>query len=184
MLEKSSFSLQEFADGQPMTIYIIVPSERLESHKALLHIVLAALFGAVFSRRQMPDPRSLFLIDEAGNLGAFPMMKAAMTLCRGFGVRCWTFWQDMQQLTDCYPTCWKTIINNAGALQLFGLNTQLMAREGADVLGCSTETLLNLKPNEQMLQLRGRGELRCERLDYLTDPRYEGHFDDNRFYSR
>ena len=90
----------------------------------------------------------------------------------------------MQQLTDCYPTCWKTIINNAGALQLFGLNTQLMAREGADVLGCSTETLLNLKPNEQMLQLRGRGELRCERLDYLTDPRYEGHFDDNRFYSR
>lgn len=184
MLETSSFSLQEFADGKPMTIYIIVPPERLESHKALLRISLAALFGAVFSRRHMPDPRTLFLIDEAGNLGAFPMMKAAMTLCRGFGVRCWTFWQDMQQLTDSYPTCWKTIINNAGALQLFGLNTQLMAREWADVLGCSTETLLNLKPNEQMLQLRGRGELRCERLDYLTDPRYEGHFDHNRFYSR
>lgn len=184
MLEKSSFSLQEFADGKPMTIYLIVPPERLESHKALMKITLAALFGAIFSRRHMPNPRTLFLIDEAGNLGSFPMMKAAMTLSRGYGVRCWTFWQDMQQLTDCYPTCWKTIINNAGALQLFGLNTQLMAREWAEVLGCSTESLLNLKPNEQILQLRGRGDIICERLDYLTDPQYEGHFDKNRFYSR
>ena len=107
-----------------------------------------------------------------------------MTLARGYGVRVWSFWQDMQQLTDCYPTCWKSIINNAGALQLFGLNTKLMARDWADVLGCSTEELLALKPNEQMLQLRGRGDLRCERLDYLVDPRYVGGFDDNRFYSR
>lgn len=184
MLEKSSFDLQQFADGKPMSIYIIIPPERLESHRALLRITLAALFAAVFSRRKMPNPRTLFLVDEAGNLGSFPMMKAAMTLARGYGVRVWSFWQDMQQLTDCYPTCWKSIVNNAGALQLFGLNTKLMARDWADVLGCSTEELLALKPNEQMLQLRGRGDLRCERLDYLVDPRYVGGFDDNRFYSR
>lgn len=184
MLQKSSFSLQDFADGEPMTIYFVIPPERVESHKALPRIVLAALFSAVFSRNKTPNPRTLFLIDEAGNLGEFPMMKAAMTLARGFGVRCWTFWQDIQQLIASYPNCWETIINNCGALQLFGLNTQLMAKRWADVLGCSTETLLSLKSNEQLLQLRGRGELRCERLDYLTDPGYEGHFDPNRFYSR
>jgi type IV secretion system protein VirD4 len=111
-------------------------------------------------------------------------MKAAMTLCRGFGVRCWTFWQDMQQLQDCYPTCWKTIINNAGALQLFGLTTRLMAKDWADVLGCSAETLLSLKPDEQFLLLQDKGEMVARRLDYLTDARYEGHYDDNRFYTR
>lgn len=183
MLEKSSFSLQDFADGKPMSIYIIIPPERLESHKPLLRIILASLFAAVFSRKKIPNPRSLFLIDEAGNLGSFPVMKAAMTLCRGFGLRCWTFWQDMQQIQDCYPTCWKTMINNAGALQLFGLNTRMMAKEWADVLGCSAEMLLSLKPHEQFLQLRDQGEFISRRLDYLTDPRYSGHFDDNRFYS-
>lgn len=183
MLEKSSFSLQDFADGKPMSIYIIIPPERLESHKPLLRIILASLFAAVFSRKKIPNPRSLFLIDEAGNLGSFPVMKAAMTLCRGFGLRCWTFWQDMQQIQDCYPSCWKTIINNAGALQLFGLNTRMMAKEWADVLGCSAEMLLSLKPHEQFLQLQDKGEFISRRLDYLTDPRYSGHFDDNRFYS-
>ncbi|MBS0202217.1 MAG: type IV secretory system conjugative DNA transfer family protein [Planctomycetes bacterium] len=183
MLEKSSFSLQDFADGKPMSIYIIIPPERLESHKPLLRIILASLFAAVFSRKKIPNPRSLFLIDEAGNLGSFPVMKAAMTLCRGFGLRCWTFWQDMQQIQDCYPTCWKTMINNAGALQLFGLNTRMMAKEWADVLGCSAEMLLSLKPHEQFLQLQDQGEFISRRLDYLTDPRYSGHFDDNRFYS-
>jgi len=184
MLAKSSFSLQDFADGKPMSIYIIIPPERLESHKPLLRIILASLFAAVFSRKRIPDPRTLFLIDEAGNLGSFPVMKAAMTLCRGFGVRCWTFWQDMQQLQDCYPTCWKTIINNAGALQLFGLTTRLMAKDWADVLGCSAETLLSLKSDEQFLLLQDKGEMVARRLDYLTDARYEGHFDDNRFYTR
>ena len=182
MLDYSSFSLQDFADGVPMSIYIIIPPERLESHRPLLRIILASLFAAVFSRKRIPDPRTLFLIDEAGNLGSFPVMKAAMTLCRGFGVRCWTFWQDMQQLQDCYPNCWKTIINNAGALQLFGMSTSLMAREWSDVLGCSEDALLDLKQREQILLLQNRGEMVTRRLDYLTDPRYRGLFDDNRFY--
>lgn len=183
MLEQSSFSLQEFADGKPMSIYIIIPPERLESHRPLLRIILASLFAAVFSRKKIPNPRTLFLIDEAGSLGSFPMMKAAMTLCRGYGVRCWTFWQDMQQIQECYPNCWKTILNNSGALQLFGLTTRLMAREWADVLGCSPEVLLDLKPDEQYLLLQEKGEFISRRLDYLCDARYSGHFDENRFYS-
>lgn len=184
MLEKSSFSLQDFADGKPMSIYIIIPPERLESHRPLLRIILASLFAAVFSRKKIPDPRTLFLIDEAGNLGSFPVMNAAMTLCRGFGVRCWTFWQDMQQIQACYPNCWKTFINNCGALQLFGMSTRMMAREWADVLGCSSDVLLNLNSDEQLLLLQNRGEVISRRLDYLTDPRYRGLYDENRFYCR
>jgi len=183
MLERSSFSLQDFADGKPLSIYVIIPPERLESHRPLLRITLASLFAAVFSRKRIPNPRTLFLIDEAGNLGSFPVMKAAMTLCRGFGVRCWTFWQDMQQIQDCYPTCWRTILNNAGALQLFGMTTNLMAREWADVLGCTPGRLLDLKPDEQFLLLQEQGERVCRRLDYLNDARYRGLYDDNRFYS-
>jgi type IV secretion system protein VirD4 len=183
MLERSSFSLQDFADGKPISIYLIIPPERLESHKPLLRIILASLFTAVFSRRRMPDPRTLFLIDEAGSLGSFPVMTAAMTLCRGFGARIWTFWQDMQQIQHSYPTSWKTFINNSGALQLFGLKTSLMAKEWAEILGCTPEKLLGMKPDEQFLLLQDHGECISRRLDYLTDPRYDGHYDDNQFYT-
>jgi hypothetical protein len=60
----------------------------------------------------------------------------------------------------------------------------MSAKEWADVLGCSAEKLLNLKPHEQFLLLPGPGEVISRRLDYLVDPRYAGHFDDNRFYTR
>jgi hypothetical protein len=58
-----------------------------------------------------------------------------------------------------------------------------MAKEWSDVLGCSEEKLLSLKPDEQFLLLQERGEVVSRRLDYLSDACYEGHFDDNRFYS-
>ena len=41
-----------------------------------------------------------------------------------------------------------------------------------------------MKPEEQFLLLQGKGEFISQRLDYLTDPVYEGQFDDNRFYTR
>ncbi len=111
-------------------------------------------------------------------------MKTTTTLARGSGGRVWSFFQDLAQLTDCYPTCWKSLISNSGPLQVFGMHKRHDAREWAEISGCTAEALFALKPKERMLQLRDRSNLRGQRLDYLTDPRYEGGFDDNWFYAR
>ena len=43
--------------------------------------------------------------------------------------------------------------------------------------------LRSLTPEEQIIAIHGRGELRCRRLNYLTDRRFAGMFDKNSFYA-
>lgn len=181
-LARSSFSLEDFRVGKPMTIYLILPPERLESHAGLLTLWFGTLLKAIFSRTVSPELRTLLLVDEAAQLGKFPMLEAAITLCRSYGVRVWTFWQNLQQLQDCYPVGWKTIANNC-MLQTFGISNRLMAEEISQVLDCSTRDLLDLPLDEQWLQLPGGRPIRSRRLDYLRHAQFSGLYDVNRFHA-
>lgn len=180
----STFSLAEFAAGVPMTIYLVLPADRLESHRGLLRTWFGTLMRAIFSRDQAPPLRSLMLLDEAAQLGNFPMLQTAVTLTRSFGVRCWLFVQDLQQLKECYPQGWQTILNNCGAINVFGINTRLMADAWAGVLPCSAEQLLSLPANEHWVQRHGQGLMRARRHDYLLDRQFRNQFDENRFHAR
>ena len=125
-LSHSTVSLGKIRAGAPVTIYIIIPPDRLQSHSALLTLWIGTLLKTIFSRQAVPPLRTLMLIVEAASLGNFPMLETAITLCRSWEVRVWTFWQDLQQLQNCYPTGWKTLLNNC-AIQTFGITKRLMA---------------------------------------------------------
>ena len=112
----SSFSLTDFANGVPMTIYIILPVDRLVSHRSVLKLWVGTLLRAIFSRTCAPELRSLFLVDECAQLANFPMLQTAVTLTRCYGVRCWMLFQDLQQVQECYPQGWQTLVNNCGAI--------------------------------------------------------------------
>ena len=45
-LRASSFRLQDVYDGRPLSIYIVIPPEKLESHKALLRLWVGTLLTA------------------------------------------------------------------------------------------------------------------------------------------
>lgn len=181
-LSQSTFSLEEFRDGAPLTIYLVIPPDRLVSHSALLTLWIGTLLKAVFGREHQPQHRTLFLVDEAAQLGHFPLLESAITLARSYGVRVWTFWQDVQQLQSSFPVGWRTLLNNS-ALQVFGVSSRLMARELEAIMDCTAEELLDLAPDEQLLQLGG-GVTRSRRLNYLLDPRFQGMFDANPFYGQ
>ncbi len=101
-LDDSSFLLNDILwDGAPdFHIYLIIPPDKLKSHKALF----ASLgrdnpLRAITSRfRSIPAKRTLFVLDECAQLGTFPFLESAITLCRGYGLQTWTFWQDLAQL--------------------------------------------------------------------------------------
>ena len=63
-LRTSSFRLRDVYDGKPLSIYIIIPPDKLESHKALLRLWVGTLMTAVMRRSVMPRLRTLFLLDE------------------------------------------------------------------------------------------------------------------------
>ncbi len=181
-LNRSTVDLEDLRSGKPMTIYLVIPPERLLSHAAIVSLWVGTFLQTIFSRRQIPALRTLLLLDEAASLGNFPMLETAITLCRSYGVRVWTFWQDLQQIKSCYPTGWQTIINNCG-IQVFGIHSKLMARELSEVLDCTTKQLLGLDSDQQFLQLAERKAPLVARLpNYLHHKRYAGLFDPNRFH--
>lgn len=178
-LMKSSFSLQEVVDGAPLSIYIILPPNRMRSHRGLLKLWVGTLMAAIFTRQSRPEQRTLFLLDEVAQLESFPLLETLLTLSAGYSVTAHTFWQDLAQLKSCYPDSWKTILNNCGVIQAFGFNNRDMATQWADYFDHGSGQLRSMSSDQQVLSIQGQGETICQRLNYLSDPKFAGMFDAN-----
>lgn len=119
-LGKSTITLDDITAGAMATIYLILPAEKIVTHGKLLRLWLGVMLAAIARRRKAPPQPTLVLIDEAAQLGYMSELKSALTLMRSYGVRVWTFWQDLSQLQQVYPIDWLSIINNSKVQQYFG----------------------------------------------------------------
>jgi type IV secretion system protein VirD4 len=178
----STFDLQELVTGEPVTIYMILPPDKLKSHKSLLKMWVGTMLKAVTSRQTIPELPTLMLLDECAQLENFPYLESIITLCAGYGVQCWTFWQDLSQLKSCYPSSWETILNNCAVIQTFGIRNRHMATQWGDYLEHGSESLMKLRPENQVLRVQGKEEVSCRRADYLVDERFIGLYDENPMY--
>jgi type IV secretion system protein VirD4 len=129
------------------------------------------------------DPPTLFLVDESARLGHFPLLEAAVTLCRGYGLRVWTFWQDLQQLRNSFPGSWQTLVNNSAFVQTFGISTKAMADQWSEFLTHAPAELMNLDSADQVLLIHGQGEQVSRRCDYLGDALFRGLAQPNPFFA-
>ncbi len=186
-LSTTSFDLDAFQQGEPMTIYLILPVTRLHSHGMLLRNWLSALFTIAMSREVLPAVSTMFFVDEVGALGQMDQLRTAFTVMRGYGVRVFIYLQDLTQLKRMFPQDWETVVNNAGTIQTFNLSNHLMARQMGELFGSDLrpEDLLKLGPDEQIVLFHGGRWQRCLKADYLTDPLFKGRFRANpRYESR
>ena len=81
-----------------------------------------------------------------------------ITLSAGYGVWCWSFWQDLSQLKSAYPTSWENILNNCGVVQTFGIHNRAMATQWGQYLHHDADALHTLKPEEQVIAVHGQPE--------------------------
>lgn len=182
VLDRTTFALEDLVAGKPMTIYLVMPVDRIQSHRSLIKLLIGVILKCIVSRRSSPENRTLLLIDECAQLETFPFLETFITLCRAFGCRVWTFWQELSQLQTCYPTSWKTILNNCGVIQTFGIHNRDLAEQWSGYFDSPPDVLRGLKRHEQVLLIPNRGEVRSRRLNYLTDRQFVGLFDDNPLY--
>lgn len=181
----STFRLADVTAGAPLSIYLVVPPSHLESHGRLLRLWISALMTAVLRRRRRPDRSTLFILDEAAQLGPLDQLRQAVTLLRGYGLQTWSFWQDVTQLKHLYPTDWQTMINNCRVVQAFGANNLVAAQDMADLVGFGTgSAVLELGDAEMLLQIAGDEAVVARRPDYRTDPAFAGQFDANPLFDR
>ena len=181
-MSDSTFSLADVVEGKPLSIFITIPPEKAKSHRSLMRFWVGALLTAVMRRKRLPRQRTLFVLDEAAQFGAFEPLLTAATLLRGYGLQLITVWQDLAQMKTRYPQDWATILNNAAVLLSFGFGHYNSAKEYSDVVGVDPRELVSFKPEEAVLAIRGEGTRKVGRINYLLDQSLEGLFDPNPYF--
>jgi type IV secretion system protein VirD4 len=177
---ESTFELAAVTSARPLSIYVVLPPHMLESHARLLRLWISTLLTLIMRRRSRPAEPTLFILDEAAQLGSLAQLRQALTLLRGYGLQTWSFWQDVSQLQLLYQRDWQTMVNNCRVIQAFGANNLTAASSMASLMGFVTGAgLLDLMQDEMLLQIAGDDAVIARRPNYLTDPIFEGLYDDN-----
>ena len=182
-LERTTFDLDDVVKGGPTSIFIVMPPHMLQSHGRILRVWIGALIQLILRRRSKPATSTLFILDEAAQLGTLEQLRTAITLLRGYGLQTWSFWQDVSQLKTLYPRDWQTMVNNSRVFQAFGANNLGAAEEMAALVGfVSGRQFLEMERGEMLLQIAGDEAVVAKLPNYLTDPVFEGQFDANPFF--
>jgi len=170
----STVNLNDLLHGRPVTIYLVLPVEKLVSHAVVLRLWIDILLQVLLRRTTVPAAPTLIMADEVGQLGPCPALKTVATYLRASGVRLWTFWQDLAQIKELYPD-WPVLVNNTSALT-FMPGTPLAARELAAMAGVSAEQLASLTLDDQMVCETGRPPRIVKMARYWADSLFQGRY--------
>lgn len=171
----STLPLDLLTQDVPVTIYLVLPPDKLVSHATLLRLWVGMLLTAVQRRTAIPARPTLFLLDEAAQLGALPQLVTAITLMRGYGLQVWTFWQDLAQLRHLYPQEWPTLLHNCAVHQVFGVPHEAAAQQLAQLNGIDDHrSLLDCDGRSLLLARAGKLPEVVRRPNYLSDAPFAG----------
>ncbi len=173
-------------EGRPLTIYLVIPPERLASHASLVRILLTAMLQRMLRRKNKPETPTLLLVDEAAQLGKMPALTSAITLGRGYGIRAALLVQSLSQLRGSYQDDYESILENCSLVTMgrhtaFSMAKQLAKQGFGDV---SADAVYALNETEAMMRATGQATRRLRKLDYRSDKMFAGRYDDNPLYER
>jgi type IV secretion system protein VirD4 len=138
--------------GDHLSLYLILPTERLDGYARWLRLMIASALVAVGRARGRSEERVLFLLDEFAHLGRLRPVQQGIGLAGGFGVTFWIIVQDFSQLRSTYGEAWPTFLANVDVLQAFGVNDWETAEHLSKLTGDATILVES--------QSRSRGESR------------------------
>jgi type IV secretion system protein VirD4 len=158
-LADATIDFDTIRDGKDFTIYIVIPPNKLVSHRPLLRAYVGVLMAVIMQRKEEPELPTLFLLDECAQLGMLEHLRTAVTLLRGYGLRTWMFFQDLSQLKRLYYGDWETMVANCGVVQAFGLNRAVGNEDLAKTLGFHDSKavfeMLRISRNHQIASIDG-----------------------------
>lgn len=137
-LSVSDFQFEELKT-KAMTIYLVLPSDRLSAFSRWLRLLIQQAI-TVNARNIAVKPKKpvLFLLDEMPALGRLSMVEQAFGLMAGFGIQLWGIVQDVSQLKMIYGDGWETFIGNSGMIQYFGSRDRMTAEYFQALCGVTT----------------------------------------------
>ncbi len=179
----STISLPELiAAKTPFTIYIVISPGYITSHFNIVRAWIHTLMKALMTRTEIPETPTIFFLDEIAQ-GTLPILENIMTIGRGYGIKCWLFLQNINQLKGRYKTGWATMMGNCDVWQIFAANDHLTAKELSDITGIPAVDFLRMERSEEFLVINGLVQ-KASKLDYLTDGLFAGLIDENPYYRK
>lgn len=112
-----TFSFAQLCEqGRPWQVYLMPPAEYVDAWAP----ALKALFvSAMIHKSRAPQaPRQTWVLDEAAQLGGFPLIPKLFTYGAGIGIRPFAVFQSIDQLRAVAPHA-ETIIPSSAACQIY-----------------------------------------------------------------
>jgi type IV secretion system protein VirD4 len=122
-----------------MTIYLCLPPERLTSHAAMSRLWISSIMRAITPGAD-ESRKTLFLLDEVGNMGHLQILEDAVTMFSGMGIRLWFIFQSLDQVKTCFGERATTFLDNIGTQQYFSIQSYDTADAIAKRIGEATVT--------------------------------------------
>lgn len=148
-MQYSELDILDFANT-PMTIYITIPPDRLETHYTWLRLLIGSFIKKVQrSRSQGEGNRVLMILEEFYSLGYISMIDKAMGLMPGYDLQLWPVLQDLNQLKKAYGESWETFIANTAVQSFLGIRDNFTAEYVSKKLGKFTDYYTERRSAEQ-----------------------------------
>jgi type IV secretion system protein VirD4 len=192
--------------GGGISIYLVLPAERLNAYRGWLRVMFGAALTSIASDKRPAPVPVLWVLDEFPALGRMEVFETAMGLMAGYGVKLWLFVQDLAQLKGTYPK-WETFLSNASVFQAFGVNDMFTAEYVSKLTGDATvlshstsaggsglptdskseagrrlltpDEVRRLPAARSLVFVQGVPVIQARKVNYLTDPEFVGRFDRN-----
>ena len=166
----TTFDLDALIAGGPISLYIVAPPMRLASYAPLIRLWLDMLLRVLMTRRAAPKHRTLMIVDEVGAIGRIDALVTASTLLRSYGLQLWTLFQNPAQL-EIYQHHARTMVDNAGVVQLLGARNLRMATEFADLVGgVDPQDLVEMRDDEAIVLIDGGRPQWIRKVRYFDEP--------------
>jgi type IV secretion system protein VirD4 len=133
----SEFNLEDMK-RQIMTVYVVLPLDKMESHRALLRMMVSQFYSAMIRDGQPARLPVFALIDEFPALGRMDEIVRALGAIAGYNVRLWLFAQDIFRLRSLYGEDANTIFANCRTQSFFGVSDGETANWLSQQLGSRT----------------------------------------------
>jgi type IV secretion system protein VirD4 len=133
---------------RPITVYLMLPANRLVTQSKWLRMVLTAIIQALMDDASQGAVPVLLALEEAAALGHLPIVEDTMAMMRGYGIKLWSIFQDLSQLEDIYQKRYESFIANAGVLQAFAPRDMRTAKMLSDLSGQRTEYIENRQASQ------------------------------------
>jgi len=201
-LKSSSFDINQLSNGN-ITLYVVIPADKLDTQSQWLRLVTTTSLLAVVRNK---NKKVTFVLDEFAALGKMPIIETYMGLSSGYNITLWPIVQSLIQLRNIYGHGWESFTANAAVRHYFGVNDNFTADYISKSFGITTFQSQHYNPDKArertaralvtpdevkwmsaksiFMQIDQRNPTYFPKYPYYADSRLVGTYDANPYYSR